>query len=134
MGNWKFSTMPLTFDDLVSRSFFQQPSGFESCFVMHELLKDLAKYACGEIFFNLEVDKTRCLLKMTCHLSFAINNVWEFWQFTWCEKVPLPKFGRMSFVNDPWQCKISVQELAFLSLTYWAFIHFVIRICSSAAY
>jgi len=38
------------FNDLLSRSFFQHSSGsLKSCFVMHDLLNDLAKYFCGEI-------------------------------------------------------------------------------------
>lgn len=42
------------FQDLVSRSFFQQSTNDKSLFVMHELMKDLAQFVSGEICFRLE--------------------------------------------------------------------------------
>ncbi|KAG4947323.1 hypothetical protein JHK87_043330 [Glycine soja] len=44
------------FNDLISRSFFQQSSKYEDGFVMHDLLNDLAKYVCGDIYFRFGVD------------------------------------------------------------------------------
>ncbi|KAK4592146.1 hypothetical protein RGQ29_016589 [Quercus rubra] len=42
------------FDDLVSRSLFQQSSTNESCFIMHDLVNDLATFISGEFCFRLE--------------------------------------------------------------------------------
>ncbi|RVW25632.1 putative disease resistance RPP13-like protein 1 [Vitis vinifera] len=42
------------FQDLVSRSFFQQSSNDKSCFVMHDLMKDLAQFVSRDICFRLE--------------------------------------------------------------------------------
>ncbi|XP_065617056.1 putative disease resistance RPP13-like protein 1 isoform X2 [Quercus suber] len=44
------------FDDLVSRSLFQQSSSNESCFIMHDLVNDLAKFISREFCFRLEED------------------------------------------------------------------------------
>ncbi|KAG4971022.1 hypothetical protein JHK85_037443 [Glycine max] len=57
------------FDDLLSMSFFQRSSG-EKCFVMHDLLNDLAKYVYGDICFRLEVDKPESISKVR-HFSFV---------------------------------------------------------------
>ncbi|XVE74188.1 hypothetical protein DITRI_Ditri11bG0178800 [Diplodiscus trichospermus] len=42
------------FHDLLSRSFFQQSSVSNSCFMMHDLINDLAQYVAGEVCFRLE--------------------------------------------------------------------------------
>ncbi|ESW05590.1 hypothetical protein PHAVU_011G192500 [Phaseolus vulgaris] len=45
------------FNDLLSRSFFQQSFRYnETYFVMHDLVNDLAKYVSGEMCFRLGVD------------------------------------------------------------------------------
>ncbi|XP_068337455.1 putative disease resistance RPP13-like protein 1 [Pyrus communis] len=41
------------FDDLISRSFFQHSSS-NDCFIMHDLMHDLATYVCGEFCIRLE--------------------------------------------------------------------------------
>ncbi|TQE00983.1 hypothetical protein C1H46_013523 [Malus baccata] len=41
------------FDDLISRSFFQYSSS-NDCFIMHDLMHDLATYVCGEFCIRLE--------------------------------------------------------------------------------
>lgn len=42
------------FDELLSRSFFQYADVDNSCFMMHDLINDLAKYVAGDIYFSLE--------------------------------------------------------------------------------
>ncbi|WCJ19472.1 NB-ARC domain-containing disease resistance protein [Euphorbia peplus] len=59
------------FDDLVSRSFFQRSSGDISCFIMHDLMNDLAKFVSGEFCFRLEGDNTSMVTQKTRHLSYA---------------------------------------------------------------
>ncbi|XP_059638529.1 putative disease resistance RPP13-like protein 1 [Cornus florida] len=61
------------FDDLLSRSFFQQSSAFESRFVMHDLLNDLTLYIAGDICFMLDKlvgDKQIEIPEGARHLSF----------------------------------------------------------------
>jgi len=64
------------FNDLLSRSFFQQSnierhfvtwheSSVKRHFVMHDLLNDLAKYVCGDFCFRLKFDKGNCIPKTT---------------------------------------------------------------------
>ncbi|XVE81348.1 hypothetical protein DITRI_Ditri15bG0056500 [Diplodiscus trichospermus] len=58
------------FKSLLSRSFFQQSSGDESSFIMHDLINDLAKFVAGEFFCQLEGNKGKCrMTKRTRHLS-----------------------------------------------------------------
>ncbi|KAJ7005091.1 disease resistance RPP13-like protein 1 isoform X1 [Populus alba x Populus x berolinensis] len=42
----------MCFDDLLSRSFFQQSSAYPSYFVMHDLMHDLATHVSGQICFS----------------------------------------------------------------------------------
>ena len=48
------------------------------CFVMHDLLNDLAKYVSEDMCIRLGVDKAKGLPKTTDHLSFATNYVEYF--------------------------------------------------------
>nr|XP_023878496.1 putative disease resistance protein At3g14460 isoform X2 [Quercus suber] len=58
------------FNDLVSRSFFQQSSKSKSCFLMHDLINDLAKSICGKFCFRLEdSNESNEITKGTRHLS-----------------------------------------------------------------
>ena len=63
------------FDEMLSRSFFQQSSNNKSNFVMHDLIHDLAKDIAQEICFNLNNDKTKndklqIIFERTRHASF----------------------------------------------------------------
>nr|KYP44675.1 Putative disease resistance RPP13-like protein 1 [Cajanus cajan] len=103
------------FDDLLSRSFFQQASRFKTCFVMHDLLNDLAKYVCGDIYFRLGVDKTKSIPKTTRHFSVAINQVQYFDGFGTLYDTKklhtfMPTSGGMNFLHG-WHCKMSIHEL-----------------------
>ncbi|GLT33632.1 hypothetical protein SLA2020_082020 [Shorea laevis] len=59
------------FQELLSRSLFQQSSGVESRFVMHDLINDLAIDVTGEIYCNLERSMDDEKLKKARHLSFT---------------------------------------------------------------
>ncbi|XP_065868115.1 putative disease resistance protein At3g14460 [Euphorbia lathyris] len=59
------------FCDLVSRSFFQRSSGDSSCFVMHDLINDLAKFESGEFCFWLEGDNSSKAVRRARHLSYT---------------------------------------------------------------
>ncbi|XVF83331.1 hypothetical protein PTKIN_Ptkin16aG0478400 [Pterospermum kingtungense] len=55
--------------ELMSRSFFQQLGRVTSCFVMHDLISDLAKCVAGELFVTLEVGSSCEITEKTRHLS-----------------------------------------------------------------
>ncbi|KAK5833053.1 hypothetical protein PVK06_016864 [Gossypium arboreum] len=58
------------FKDLRLRSFFQQSKGKKSCFVMHDLISDLAKFVTGESFCRLEGSGGSCVItEKTRHMS-----------------------------------------------------------------
>ncbi|XP_052884570.1 putative disease resistance protein At3g14460 [Gossypium arboreum] len=50
------------FKDLRLRSFFQQSKGKKSCFVMHDLISDLAKSVTGEFICRLEGSGGSCVI------------------------------------------------------------------------
>ncbi|XP_024040906.1 putative disease resistance RPP13-like protein 1 [Citrus clementina] len=62
------------FQELRSRSFFQQSSNSISRFVMHDLINDLAQWAAGEMYFRMEyiseVDKQQSFPRNLRHLSY----------------------------------------------------------------
>jgi predicted translin family RNA/ssDNA-binding protein len=59
------------FNDLVSRSFFQQSSSHPSCFVMHDLMNGLAKFVSREFCYTLDDANELKLAKKTRHLSYV---------------------------------------------------------------
>ncbi|KAL4600857.1 hypothetical protein ACB092_11G230100 [Castanea dentata] len=59
------------FYDLVSRSFFQRSGGKNSCYVMHDLLNDLALFVSGEFCFRMEIDNSYDLSEKTRHFSYS---------------------------------------------------------------
>jgi len=61
------------FNDLLSRSFFQQSDEKEEVFVMHDLIHDLANYVGGGIYFMWEVGKTEKIQKVTRHFSVKLR-------------------------------------------------------------
>ncbi|TYG70682.1 hypothetical protein ES288_D05G333300v1 [Gossypium darwinii] len=61
------------FKDLILRSFFQQSKGEKSCFVMHDLISDLAKSVTGEFICRLEGSGGSCVItEKTRHLSNSL--------------------------------------------------------------
>ncbi|GLT30461.1 hypothetical protein SLA2020_052600 [Shorea laevis] len=59
------------FDELFLRSLFQQSSGDEPRFVMHDLVNDLAVDVAGKIYCNLERSTSDEKLEKVRHLSFT---------------------------------------------------------------
>ncbi|XVF83103.1 hypothetical protein PTKIN_Ptkin16aG0105900 [Pterospermum kingtungense] len=58
------------FKDLVLRSFFQESRRDQCCFVMHDLISDLAKSIAGDLFCRLEGSGGSCeITQRTHHLS-----------------------------------------------------------------
>ncbi|CAI0386792.1 unnamed protein product [Linum tenue] len=55
--------------DLISRSLFQQSIIDKSCFTMHDLIHDLAKFVSGELCFRLEGSDSWKVSQMTRHVS-----------------------------------------------------------------
>ncbi|XP_059440552.1 putative disease resistance RPP13-like protein 1 [Corylus avellana] len=75
------------FLDLVSRSLFQQSSGDISCFVMHDLVNDLAKFFSRQFIFRLEGDSFYGIVNKTRHLSYFITRFDNFKKFEALYKV-----------------------------------------------
>lgn len=65
------------FNDLVVRSFFQRSWSGSRCFVMHDLVHDLATFTSEEFYFQSEDlgRETGIIGAKTRHLSFAICQV-----------------------------------------------------------
>ncbi|XP_068501337.1 putative disease resistance RPP13-like protein 1 [Phaseolus vulgaris] len=100
------------FNDLLSRSFFQQ-SGGGSRFLMHDLMNDLPKYVFGDFCFRLKFDKDKCMLKTTRHFSFQLCDVNSFDGFESLSDakrlrsfLPISQYGR-----SQWHFKISIHDL-----------------------
>lgn len=47
------------FNDLLSRSFFQQSRELKDHFIMHDLLNDLIKYVFGDFCFKMENEEAQ---------------------------------------------------------------------------
>ncbi|XVE99159.1 hypothetical protein REPUB_Repub03eG0173200 [Reevesia pubescens] len=85
------------FNDLVSRSFFQQLSGDKSCLVMHDLISDLAKSLSREFICRLEGGgASRGITEKTRHLS---NIQEEYYVRKKFDNLPKPK-GLHTFLTS----------------------------------
>nr|ACZ74687.1 CNL-B9 [Phaseolus vulgaris] len=100
------------FNDLLSRSFFQE-SHIVGCFLMHDLLNDLAKYVCADFCFRLKFDKGQCISKTTRHFSFQFHDVKSFDGFgTLTNAKRLRSFLPISeLCLSEWHFKISIHDL-----------------------
>ncbi|KAK8300862.1 hypothetical protein V6Z12_D05G422700 [Gossypium hirsutum] len=65
------------FQDLVSRSFFQRSNEDKSCFVMHDLMSDLAQLVAGEICCRLEGEKQQQFSHRSRHSAYVINDPYQ---------------------------------------------------------
>ncbi|XP_068486478.1 putative disease resistance RPP13-like protein 1 isoform X2 [Phaseolus vulgaris] len=119
------------FNDLLSRSFFQQPDGNREVFVMHYLLHDLAKYVGGGLYFMCELDQIENVQKVTRHFSVELGYDQYFDGFgTFCNTERLRTFipndrRRLHHFYRRWGIKMSIHELLskfkflrILSLSY----------------
>ncbi|KAB2607083.1 disease resistance RPP13-like protein 1 [Pyrus ussuriensis x Pyrus communis] len=78
------------FDDLISRSFFQYSSS-NDCFIMHDLIHDLATYVCGEFCIRLEdhdfsldvVSKVRHFSYMQYSSNLILRYLTLFMKYCW---------------------------------------------------
>ncbi|XP_027910359.1 putative disease resistance RPP13-like protein 1 [Vigna unguiculata] len=92
------------FNDLLSRSFFQQIiTDIETYFVMHDLLNDLAKYVSGEICYSLD-DREKRISRKTRHFLMAFDHV-QYRESLYDAK------GLRTFICISHYCMISIQEL-----------------------
>ncbi|ESW05601.1 hypothetical protein PHAVU_011G193500 [Phaseolus vulgaris] len=93
------------FNDLISRSFFQQSIwNNQTHFVMHDLLNDLAKYVSGEMCYRLGVDRPGSIPKTTRHFSTLKNPIECVEYRSLCDAKRLRTFLSKS-------CGMSIQEL-----------------------
>ncbi|KAJ9687559.1 hypothetical protein PVL29_016161 [Vitis rotundifolia] len=66
----------LYFHELLCKSFFQKSVTKESCFVMHDLIHDLAQYISGEFCVRLEDDKVQKITEKAHHLCHFKSDRW----------------------------------------------------------
>nr|KYP38145.1 Putative disease resistance RPP13-like protein 1 [Cajanus cajan] len=101
------------FDDLLSRSFFQQSHPYKTYFVMHDLLNDLAKYVCGDICFRLGVDKAKSIPRSTRHVSFVMKNFHGLENLYEAKRLRtfMPTIGTTDIFCSGWHCKTLIHEL-----------------------
>ncbi|KAL7234208.1 hypothetical protein ACSBR1_017746 [Camellia fascicularis] len=69
------------FDELLSRSFFQQPSGSRSFFVMHDLVHDLAQVVHGQFSFRIDDKKLLDISPKARHFSYKRTTLDGFEKF-----------------------------------------------------
>ena len=63
------------FNELLAKSFFQKCiKGEKSCFVMHDLIHDLAQHISGEFCVQLEQYKVQKITEMTRHFRYSNSN------------------------------------------------------------
>nr|XP_007163962.1 hypothetical protein PHAVU_L001800g [Phaseolus vulgaris]ESW35956.1 hypothetical protein PHAVU_L001800g [Phaseolus vulgaris] len=100
------------FNNLLSMSFFQQ-SVVGRCFIMHDLLNDLAKYVCADFCFRLKFDKTQYISKETRNFSFEFHDVKSFYGFeSLTDAKRLRSFLPISeFLHSQWHFKISIHDM-----------------------
>ncbi|KAJ6944460.1 disease resistance RPP13-like protein 1 [Populus alba x Populus x berolinensis] len=81
------------FDDLLSRSFFQQSSASRSSFVMHDLMHDLATHVSGQFCFSSRLGENNSskASRGTRHLSLVVDTGGGF-SSTKLEKIREPNF------------------------------------------
>jgi len=95
------------FNDLLSRSFFQQSIiSDETRFVMHDFVNDLAKYVSGEVCFRLGVDKAERVPKTTRHFS-TMEDPFEYREFRSLSDAK----GLRTFLTIHGYCRMSIQDL-----------------------
>ncbi|XP_022730893.1 putative disease resistance RPP13-like protein 1 isoform X2 [Durio zibethinus] len=83
------------FNNLLSRSFFQQSSGNRKHFVMHDLIHDLAKFVSKGFCLSLEANNSNEIPKTIRHFSFARtvydeSQMFNAFQETKCLRTFLP--------------------------------------------
>nr|CAN67431.1 hypothetical protein VITISV_015133 [Vitis vinifera] len=66
----------ICFDNLLSRSFFQQYHDNDSQFVMHDLIHDLAQFISEKFCFRLEVQQQNQISKEIRHSSY----IWQYFK------------------------------------------------------
>ncbi|ESW05656.1 hypothetical protein PHAVU_011G198400 [Phaseolus vulgaris] len=96
------------FNDLLSRSFFQQSNWFgKTRFLMHDLLNDLAKYVSGDIYYRLGVDRPGSVPKTTRHFSTKEKDPVECDEYrSLCDAKRL-----RTFLSISTNCGMSIKEL-----------------------
>ncbi|XP_068485148.1 putative disease resistance RPP13-like protein 1 isoform X3 [Phaseolus vulgaris] len=103
------------FNDLLSRSFFQQPNENKEVFIMHDLLHDLAKYVGGGLYFRCELDQTEKIQEVARHISFEFQHKQYFDGFgTLCNtkrlRTFMPNASSLNYLWS-WDIKMSIDEL-----------------------
>ncbi|CAI0386787.1 unnamed protein product [Linum tenue] len=114
--------------DLISRSLFQQSIIDKSCFTMHDLIHDLAKFVSGELCFRLEGSDSWKVSQMTRHVSLETACYSPSVQFEAISRYPslrtfLPLHRGWSWKSRSLECEVvnnllsSLKRLRVLSFS-----------------
>ena len=95
------------FSDLLSKSFFQKCiRGEKSCFVMHDLIHELAQYVSEDFFIRVEDDKvSKILSKSARHFLYFKSNLDTFVAFNKFEA-----FVKVKSLRTFLDVKVSLQQ------------------------
>ncbi|CAI9277611.1 unnamed protein product [Lactuca saligna] len=96
------------FEDLLSRSFFQQAPNNKSLFMMHDLMNDLAMSVAGEFFSRLDIEKKKEIGKddpgKYRHMSFVCEKYMVYTKFEAFKGAnTLRTFLALSSERNSWQ-------------------------------
>ncbi|XP_027356841.1 putative disease resistance RPP13-like protein 1 [Abrus precatorius] len=106
------------FDDMLSRSFFQKSQrsrdNTTTCYVMHDLLNDLANYVSGYSCIGLEVKEATTICEKTRHFSFVSRGIEHFRGFKGLHEPRLRTFlplRKNACYVSLWKCTMSMDVL-----------------------
>ena len=104
------------FNDLVSRSFFQQSNKSESCFVMHDLIHDLAKSISGKVCFSSLDDESNVIAKKARYFLYCGAYYHDFKKFEICYEAKglrtfLVKTCSSTWFNDYYKIEKMMDDL-----------------------
>ena len=95
------------FCELLSRSFFQKSSHNELCFVMHDLVNDLAQFTSGEFYCKFEDGRLCSRVEKARHFAWLVDQLDGCERFTILHEfkslrtfLPLRRFSNPSQLSD----------------------------------
>ncbi|XP_030963466.1 putative disease resistance RPP13-like protein 1 [Quercus lobata] len=92
------------FCELLSRSFFQPSSSDESCFVMHDLVNDLAQFASGEFSCKFENGKHHGISKKARYFAYLMDQFDDSEKFVFLSETEFLRTFLSLRISDTIEC------------------------------
>ncbi|XP_031260950.1 putative disease resistance RPP13-like protein 1 [Pistacia vera] len=90
------------FNELLSRSLFQQLGDNKSRFIMHDLISELAQFASGEFCFKIEEGMPLVISERVRHFSYVMDQIDSIQKFETLHELKfLRTFLPLSFSSNP---------------------------------